>query len=79
MKQIILIVLILISISVKSQEKTFSTKALNDVFLTIDEAEITFSEILKTYKGKTVLIDIWAGWCSDCIKGMPKVKKLQKK
>jgi thiol-disulfide isomerase/thioredoxin len=35
---------------------------------------IAFSEILKKYEGKTIVIDVWASWCSDCIKGMPKVK-----
>ena len=39
---------------------------------------ITFKEILDQYKGKTVLIDVWASWCPDCVKGMPKVKTLQK-
>ena len=79
MKKIIAVLILVITFSINAQEKQFTTKALNDVLLTTDGAEIIFSDILETYKGKTILIDIWAGWCSDCIKGMPKVKKLQKK
>ena len=25
------------------------------------------------------MIDIWASWCSDCVKAMPKVKDMQEK
>ena len=74
-----LIILFFAVCSVKAQENSFSTKALNDVLLTNEEVEITFFEILDLYKGKTIFIDIWAGWCSDCVKGMPKVKKIQQK
>ena len=79
MKKIIAALILVITFSINAQEKQFTSKALNDVLLTEEGAEITFSDILETYKGKTILIDIWAGWCNDCIKGMSKVKKLQKK
>lgn len=79
MKKIVTVFILVITFSINAQEKSFTAKALNDVLLTTDGSEIIFSDILETYKGKTILIDIWAGWCSDCIKGMPKVKKLQKK
>ena len=63
----------------KAQEKPtqFSEAALNDTFITLDGESTTFKAILETNKGKTTIVDIWASWCSDCIKGMPKVKKLQ--
>jgi len=79
MNKIVTVILLIITFSINAQEKQFTRKALNDVLLTTEGAEITFSDILETNKGKTIVIDIWAGWCSDCIKGMPKVKKLQKK
>ena len=79
MKKIIALLLLVITFSINAQEKQFTVNALNDVLLTEEGVEIIFSDVLETYKGKTILIDIWAGWCSDCIKGMPKVKKLQKK
>ena len=80
MNKILFLIILFFSLcSVKAQESSFSSKALNDVLLTNEEVEITFSEILDFYKGKNILIDIWAGWCSDCVKGMSKVKKIQKK
>ena len=55
----------------------FSAVALNDTFITLEGNSIAFKDILETHKGKTLVIDVWASWCSDCIKGMPKVKDLQ--
>jgi thiol-disulfide isomerase/thioredoxin len=55
----------------------FPQEALNDVFLAQDGAEVKFEELLDKYKGKTIFIDLWASWCRDCIKAMPKVNVLQ--
>ena len=78
MKKLLFLIILFFAIySVKAQENSFSEKALNDVLLTNEEVEITFFEILDLYKGKTIFIDIWAGWCSDCVKGIQKVKKIQ--
>ena len=79
MKIIISSILFLFVITIQAQVKSFSEEALNDTFVSYEGEDITFSEILDSYKGKTILIDVWAAWCKDCIKGMPKVKKLQKK
>jgi thiol-disulfide isomerase/thioredoxin len=40
--------------------------------------QITFGEMLESYKGKKVFIDIWGSWCRDCIVGYPKVEELHK-
>jgi thiol-disulfide isomerase/thioredoxin len=56
----------------------FSEAALNDTFTTLEGNQVSFKSILEKHKGKTIVIDIWASWCGDCIKGMPKVKALQK-
>lgn len=58
-------------------QTSFSEAALGDVFLSENGREISFSEILQQYKGKTIFIDVWASWCKDCIAGMPKVQKLR--
>ena len=66
-------------ISCSNAQKTeFSKEALADKMLSADGTELVFSDILKKYEGKTVIIDIWASWCPDCVKGMPKVVELQK-
>jgi len=73
----ILIVLITVFSCNTYTPNQFSETALKDVFETLNGDNITFKDILEAHKGKTIVIDIWASWCSDCIKGMPKVKALQ--
>ena len=60
----------------QSEETAFKKEALENAMVTIENEPIKFTEILKKYEGKTVVIDVWASWCSDCIKAMPEVKKL---
>lgn len=57
----------------------FSTESLNAILIDTENQAISFEEILKQNKGKTVVIEVWASWCSDCIKSMPQVKKLKEK
>ncbi len=57
----------------------FSEDALNDTFITLQGESIQFKNILTKHKGQTILIDVWASWCRDCVKGMPKVKNIQEK
>ena len=33
---------------------------------------------LKDFKGKYIYIDVWASWCSPCIKEIPHLQKLEK-
>lgn len=74
-----LVLVCLVFFSCDAQEPaTFSDEALNDTFITLEGQEITFKNILETHKGSTLVIDIWASWCKDCLGGMPKVKVLQK-
>ena len=79
MKKTTYLLILLISVfSCKTETPTtFSEEALNDTFITLNGNSIPFKEILEAHKGKTIVIDVWASWCSDCIKGMPKVKALQ--
>ncbi|WNH07692.1 TlpA family protein disulfide reductase [Thalassobellus suaedae] len=78
-KIIVLFVIFLTVLSCKSKDAPtkFSQEALNDTFVTLEGNSIAFKDILETHKDKTILIDIWASWCSDCLKGMKKVKELQ--
>lgn len=62
----------------QAQETAFTKAALDSKMTSLDGKEITFKEVLDKHKGKTVVIDVWASWCPDCIKGMPKVHVLQK-
>lgn len=62
-----------------AQQTEFKEEALTNTMKNTENTDITFKEILKKYEGKTIVIDVWASWCPDCIKGMPKVKELQEK
>lgn len=56
----------------------FSEKALEENISPVHGDNITFKEVLTKYKGKKIVIDVWASWCGDCIKGLPAVKNIQK-
>lgn len=61
------------------QEKdSFSEKALSEKLVGWDGMEVSFQSILEKHKGKPVVIEVWASWCSDCVKAMPSFKTLQK-
>ena len=63
----------------QAQDKTsFGKAALESKITSVDGKEVAFKDILAKYKGKVVVIDVWASWCPDCKKGMPKVHDLQK-
>ena len=55
----------------------FSKEAKAGILTSVDGSKVSFAEILSTYKGKTLVIEVWASWCGDCIKAMPKLKELQ--
>jgi len=57
--------------------KQFSEPANLEMLLGLDKTKITLREVLHQYKGKKIVIDVWASWCKDCIVGFPKVKALQ--
>lgn len=61
----------------QAQKTEFSKKALSETLLTTDDKQVKFEDILKSQNGKTILIEVWASWCSDCVKAMPKLKELQ--
>ena len=78
MKQLVLAVIAFISFSCTQAQKTaFSKEALSEKLLAADGSQVTFKNILKKYKGKTLVIEVWASWCGDCVKAMPKLKELQ--
>ncbi len=78
MKKIIQIFLISMSLIVSScAQKQFSDETLKINLVNTDGKEEVFQEILNKSKGKTIVIEVWASWCGDCVKAMPKLKELQ--
>lgn len=76
-KLILLIALVFASCNFETPTQ-FSEKAYNDTLYSLDDTSTAFKEVINQYKGKKVLIDVWASWCADCIKGLPAIKNLQK-
>ena len=62
-----------------AQKKEFSETSLSKKLTTVENTQITFKEILKKHEGKVTVIEVWASWCGDCVKSMPKLKELQAK
>ena len=78
MKQLVILLIAFATFSCARAQKTnFSKEALSEKLLATDESQVAFKNILKKYKGKTLVIEVWASWCGDCVKAMPKVKELQ--
>ncbi len=61
----------------KAQKTSFNEVALKEKLISYTNQEIDLSKILSQHQGKTIVIEIWASWCGDCIKAMPKLKRLQ--
>lgn len=79
MKKLFLLPILFFMIACQAQDKTeFGKEALEAKMTSVEGKEIAFKDILAQYKGKVVVIDVWASWCPDCKKGMPKVHDLQK-
>lgn len=79
MKKIILSILSIVAFvsCSKAQKTSFSPEALKTNLTDLSGTEISFADILKKHKDRTVVIEIWASWCGDCVKAMPKFKELQ--
>ena len=78
MKQLVILLIAFATFScTNAQKNSFSEEALSQKLLSTDESQVVFKEILNKYKGKTLVIEVWASWCGDCVKAMPKVKELQ--
>lgn len=65
------------SCKAQPEPTTFSVDALNDTFINFEGESVSLKSILEGHKGKTVLIDVWASWCRDCIVGLPNLKAIQ--
>ncbi len=73
---IIILCLTLVSCNFETPTR-FSEAALNDVFTSFEGNEVSFKAILESHNGKTILINVWATWCKDCIEDFPVEKALQ--
>jgi thiol-disulfide isomerase/thioredoxin len=78
MKKIFVLFIAFVTFScTQAQKTTFSKEALSETLLSTNGKQVAFKNILKKHKGKTLVIEVWASWCGDCVKAMPKIKELQ--
>ena len=82
MKNIISVLILVLGINVFGQKipsvmKTeFPSAALQDSLVDLQGNSVTIEKVFSNYKGKIVLLDLWATWCGDCIKNIPELKAL---
>lgn len=57
----------------------FDEVSLSQSILDLEGQQTTVKEIFESHKGKVILLDIWASWCPDCIKGLPELREIQAK
>lgn len=62
----------------KNPKKVFTKEVLLEKLETLDKNKLSFEEIYKTSSDSITVIDFWASWCPDCIKGLGAVKEIQK-
>ena len=79
MKKIIATLALGLGLTSCQAQTEFSKESLTAKLINIENQGISFEEILKQNQGKTVVIEVWASWCSDCIKSMSQVKDLKEK
>ena len=62
----------------REEKKEFTPEILAQSVQDASGQEITFGDVLEQHKGKKTIIEVWASWCPDCIKSLPKVAEYQK-
>lgn len=56
----------------------FTSEVLKQTVFNTEGQAMTFGELLGEHKGKTIVIEVWASWCGDCVKALPKMRDFQK-
>ncbi|MBO6607655.1 TlpA disulfide reductase family protein [Psychroserpens sp.] len=75
--QFLLIALCVLSCEAQPDPVAFTSEALNDTLLNLDDESVSFQSVLESHKGKIILVDVWASWCKDCIVSLPDLKAIQ--
>ncbi len=56
-------------------EFQYARKIPDLTFITLDDEKVSLSD----FKGKVLLINVWATWCEPCIREIPQLIEMQKK
>ncbi|WP_372472792.1 TlpA family protein disulfide reductase [Capnocytophaga sp. ARDL2] len=63
--------------TMNAEKHYFSDETNREILTTLEGNQLSFEEIINQQKGKLTVVEIWASWCPDCIKGFPKLEELQ--
>lgn len=75
---ICLFIVVISSLSCSNAQKTdFKKEALDEKIISLDGNSVSFQDVLNQCKGKTIVMEVWASWCGDCVKAIPQMKELQ--
>lgn len=61
----------------ETSKSEFPDSAMEQLLFDLDDNQTTTGTVLDVYKGKTVLLYIWAMWCPDCLEGFPELQAFQ--
>ncbi|MFD2909406.1 thioredoxin-like domain-containing protein [Flavobacterium ardleyense] len=66
-------------IKIKNDELNKKNRTIGILTTLVDNNKSNFEEVLAKHKGKIILVDFWASWCSPCREQMSSIKDLKLK
>lgn len=72
----LLVFTVLLACSEKKPE-VFPQETLTEQFMSLDGSLVTFKAVLEKHKGKKIVFETSASWCSECVGGIPEINRIK--